>query len=142
MEIGRNAMSIDYVQYDSEVDALRIATNSGGATSSSLWYNSDIVVDLATEDGQDIVGLGVLCASVYLPLGKKGYDAETDTLLMGDSTSDPALITENGDFIGYWKMYKDVEVEEFDPVGVALKQASVHLAKVNAILGDSYERTL
>ena len=77
-------MSIDYVHYDSEVDALRIATNSGGATSSSLWYNSEIVVDLATEDGQDIVGLGVLCASVYLPLGKRGYDAESDTLLMGE----------------------------------------------------------
>lgn len=83
MKTGRDAVSIDYVHYDSEADALRVATNVSGATSASLLYNGDIVVDLATEDGHDIVGLGVLCASLYLPLGKKGYDTETDTLLMG-----------------------------------------------------------
>ena len=131
-------MSIDYVHYDDEVDALRITTdafrviaNSGG-TSSSLLYNDDVVVDLATEDGHDIVGLGVLCASLYLPLGKKGYDARTDTLLMGDSTSDPALITENGDFIGYWKADQDDLDGYLDPIGVAVKRASVHLAEVMA----------
>ena len=125
-------MSIDYVHYDGEVDALRVTTDVGGATSASLSYNSDIVVDLATEDGYDIVGLGVLCASLYLPLGKKGYDAETDTLLMGDSTSDPALITENDDFIGYWKVFEG-DLNGFrDPVGVAVKNASAHLAEVMA----------
>ena len=125
-------MSIDYVHYDSEVDALRVTTDVGGATSAALLYNSDIVVDLATEDGYDIVGLGVLCASLYLPLGKKGYDAETDTLLMGDSTSDPALITENDDFIGYWKVFEGDPDGFRDPVGVAVKNASVHLAEVMA----------
>lgn len=125
-------MSIDYVHYDSEVDALRVTTNVGGVTSASLLYNSDIVVDLATEDGHDIVGLGVLCASIYLPLGKKGYDAETDMLLMGDSTSDPALITENDDFIGYWRVDEHYPDGFLDPIGVAVKQASVYLADVVA----------
>ena len=125
-------MSINYVHYDSEVDALRIATDRDGATSSSLWYNSDIVVDLATEDGQDIVGLGVLCASMYFPLGKKGYDAETDTLLMGDSTPAPALITENDDFIGYWQVDED-DPDRFQyPIGVAVRHASVHLTEAIA----------
>ena len=125
-------MSIDYVHYDSEIDALRVATDRDGDTSDSLWHNGDIVVDLATEEGLDIVGLGVLCASSYLPLGKKGYDADTDTLLMGYSTPDPALITENGDFIGYW------QVDEADPdgfrypIGVVVKRASVHLAEAIA----------
>ena len=125
-------MSIDYVRYDNEIDALRVATDRVGATSSSLWHNSDIVVDLVTEDGHDIVGLGVMCASLYLPLGKKGYDADTDTLLMGDSTSDPALITENGDFIGYWKVFEGDPDGFRAPVGVAIKNASVHLAEVVA----------
>ena len=125
-------MSIDYVHYDSEVDALRVTTDVGGATSASLLYNSDIVVDLASEDGYEIVGLGILCASLYLPLGKKGYDAETDTLLMGDSTSDAALITENDDFIGYWEVFEGDSDEFRDPVGVAVKNASVHLAEVMA----------
>ena len=125
-------MSIDYVHYDSEVDALRITTDSGGATSSSLWYNSDIVVDLATEDGHDIVGLGVLCASLYLPLGKRGYDANTDILLFGRTTCNPSLITENGDIIGYWQLGDDDPDGFRDPIGVAIKNASVHLAEAVA----------
>lgn len=125
-------MSIDYVHYDSEVDGLRIATDSGGAASASLLYNGDIVVDLATEDGHDIVGIGALCASLYLPLGKKGYDAETDTLLMGNSTSDAALVTENGDFIGYWQADENDPDGFYDPIAVAVKHASVHLADVIA----------
>ena len=132
-------MGISYVYYDDEVDALRITTDAfriaadkDEGTSPPLWYNDDIVVDLATEDGHDIVGLGVLCASLYLPLGRKGYDAETDTLLMGDSTSDPVLITENDDFIGYWKVDEDYPDGFLDPIGVAVKRASVHLADVMA----------
>ena len=132
-------MGISYVYYDDEVDALRITTDAfriaadkDEGTSPPLWYNDDIVVDLATEDGHDIVGLGILCASLYLPLGKKGYDAETDTLLMGDSTSDPALITENGDFIGYWKVDEDYSDGFLYPIGVVVKRASVHLTDVMA----------
>ena len=125
-------MSIDYIHYDSEVDALRVATDRYGVTSASLLYNSDFVIDLATEDGHDIVGLGVLCASLYLPLDKKGYDADTDTLLMGGSTSDPALITENRDFIGY-RQVDEAETDGFRyPIGVAIKRAGVHLAEALA----------
>ena len=120
--------------YDPEVDGLRVTTNVGGATSASLLYNSDIVVDLVTQDGHDIIGLGVLCASLYLPLGKKGYDAKSDTLLMGDSTSDQALITENWDFIGYWKVFEGDPDGFRDPVGVAIKNASVHLAELDTAL--------
>ena len=125
-------MSIDYVHYDNEIDALRVATDRYGVSSASLLYNSDIVVDLATEDGHDIVGLGVLCASLYLPLGKKGYDADTDMLLMGDSTSAPALITENRDFIGYWQVDEAAPDGFRYPIGVAIKRASVHLAEAIA----------
>lgn len=121
------------VRYDQEVDALRITTGTPEAISESLWdtEHHDIVVDLAAEDSCDIVGLDVMWASVYLPLGKKGYDPESDTLLMGRTTSEPGLITKNGDIIGYWQMDADNPHGMPNPIGVAIKRASVHLAKVS-----------
>ena len=130
MKTGRNALSIDYVHYDSDVDALRISTDSDGATSSSLLNNSDIVIDLASEDGLDVVGLGVLCASAYLPLGKKGYNAENDTLLLGEMTDEPEMVAENGDLIAYWQIDEDDRDGWHNPIGVAIKHASAHLAEV------------
>ncbi len=120
------------VRYDPEVDALRVTTETPEVVCESLWdpeYH-DVVVDLATEDGLDIVGLDVMWASTYLPLGKRGYDAETDTLLMGRATTEPELISENGDIIGYWEMDEDEPDECLNPIGVAIKRASVHLGKV------------
>ena len=121
------------VRYDPEVDALRITTDTLGVVSSSLWdpeYDS-VVVDFATEDGCEIVGLDVMWASTYLPLGKKGYDPGADTLLMGRSTCDPELITENGDLIGYWRVDEYDPSGFRDPIGVVIRRASVHLAKVS-----------
>lgn len=121
------------VRYDPEVDALRITTDTPGVVSASLWdpeYDS-VAVDLATDDGCEIVGLDVIWASTYLPLGKNGYDADTDTLTMGKTTTDPELITENGDLIGYWHADRHEPGGYRDPIGVAIKRASVHLAKVS-----------
>ena len=124
------------VRYDQEVDALRITTGTPDAISESLWdtEHHDIVIDLAAEDSCDIVGLDIMWASVYLPLGKKGYDPESDTLLMGRATSEPERITKNGDIIGYWQVDDDSPDGSPNPIGVAIKRASVHLAKVSANL--------
>jgi uncharacterized protein YuzE len=121
------------VRYDQEVDALRITTGTPEAISESLWdtEHHDIVVDLAAEDSCDIVGLDVMWASAYLPLGKKGYDPESDTLLMGRATSEPDLITTNGDIVGYWQVDDDNPGGIPNPIGVAIKRASVHLAKAS-----------
>ena len=125
-------MKVSYYHID---DLLYIDTGTPDVVSASLLDAPGIVVHLATEDGYDIVGFTVMGASAYLPLGNGGYDAETDTLLMGKSTTDPKYITENGDIIGYWQL------DEYDPsdgyqhpIGVALRHASVHLAKVSAEL--------
>ena len=121
------------VRYDHEVDTLRITTGTPEAISESLWdtEHHDIVVDLAAEDSCDIVGLDIMWASVYLPLGKKGYDPESDTLLMGRESSEPELITKNGDIVGYWQMDGDNPDGVPNPIGVAIKRASVHLAKAS-----------
>ena len=116
--------------YDADADVLSLTTGIQPATSASLLDDPDIVVDLAESDGHDIVGLAVMWASAYLPL-KKGYDPETDTLLLGTKNAPPDLITEHGDFIGYWHVDEDEPDSFMDPVGVLIRNASKHLAQVN-----------
>ncbi len=115
--------------YDSEADVLSLSTDVRPATSASLLDDPDIVVDLAESDGHDIVGLMVMWASAYLPL-KKGYDPKGDTLLLGTKTDSPDLITENSDFVGYWRAYEGEPDGFMDPVGVLIRDASKHLAPV------------
>ena len=107
-------------------------TNILGVVSSPLSAPKydNIVLDLATEDGCDIVGLDILGASAFIPLGKRGYDAKTDVLLLGRATSNPEMTIENNDFIGYWEIDKFSSDDFWVPIGVAIKRASVHLAKV------------
>ena len=49
------------------------------------------------------------------------------------------MITENGDFVGYWQPYEDEPDAFMDPVGVLLRNASKHLAAVSEPSG--YRRT-
>ena len=114
--------------YDAEADVLSLTTDIEPATSASLLDDPDIVVDLAEADGHDIVGLAVMWASAYLPL-KKGYDSETDTLLLGKKNAPHGLITEHGDFTGYWQVDEDEPDSFMDPVGVLIRNASKHLAQ-------------
>ena len=120
-----------FVNYDPEFDIIDFSVR-GRADSSSLLYDDDVVANLGAEDGRDVVGVLLLCASSYLPLGKRGYDAKTDTLTMGVTTDDPKLISECGEFVGYWDAESAEEGELQIPIGVALKRASVHLAEVSA----------
>ena len=115
--------------YDVDADVLSLTTGVPPATSASLLDGPDIVVDLAEPDGHDIVGLVVMWASAYLPL-KKGYDPETDTLLLGIKNDSPSLITENDDFVGYWQADEDEPDGFMDPVGIMIRNASKHLAPV------------
>ena len=122
------------VRYDQEVDILSVMMDTPEAICASLLDGPDIAVSLATEDGHDIVGLEVLGASAFIPLGKLGYDAETDILTMGRTTHDPELITKNGDIIGYWQVDEEDPDGFRDPIGVAIKRVSVHLETVSAEL--------
>ena len=119
------------VTYDKKVDVLRVTSDQVGKTSAGLLRGPDAAVDLATEDGYDVVGLEVIGASALFPHGR-GYDAKTDTLTIGETSADPQLTTENGDFVGYWEAADPGEIR--DPIGVALRHASRHLA---ALVGQS-----
>ena len=120
------------VIYDQAVDVLRIIGGQPVADTASLLRGPDVAVDLATYDGHDVIGFTVIGASAYLPLGL-GYDAQSDTLTIGETTDDPALITENGDFIGYWQVGANEPNGFRDPIGVALRQASRYLESVIAL---------
>ena len=119
------------VHYDDDADVLHITTEKRVATAASLLDDPNVAVELATEDGHDIVGLIVMWASSYV---RSEHDAETDTLLIGETAHDPELITENGDLVAYWQVDEEDPDGYRDPIGVAVRRASVHLAAVSAEL--------
>lgn len=120
------------VNYDAEFGILDIIAETPEVTAASLLDDPDVVVGLATEDGYDIASITIMGVPAYLPLGKMGYDTETDTLLLGRMTDDQELFTENGDLSAYWQVDEDDPDGFRHPIGVAVKNASVHLAEVMA----------
>ena len=117
------------ITYDAEEDIIRVWSGKKVACASSLQSDFGTAVYMGDPDGHDVMGFEILGATAYLPLGP-GYDANSDTLVIGETTDDPDLVTENGDFIGYWEMVV-LERDEFRaPIGVALRRASVHLSTV------------
>ena len=119
------------VHYDDDADVLHITTEKRSADAASLLDDPNVVVKLATLDGHDIVGLIVMWASSYV---HSGHDTESDTLLIGKTACSSDLITENGDLVVYWQVDEEDPDGYRDPIGVAIRRASVHLAKVSAEL--------
>ena len=117
------------VIYDEEDDVLRMVIRHSAVGTEPFVRGPDAALDVAV--GHDVVGLIVIGASVYLPLGL-GYDAELDILTIGEMAYDPALITENSDFVGYWEVDEAEPERVLNAIGVAIRRASVHLAKVLA----------
>ena len=120
------------VSYDQQANVLRVTTDTPAVTAASLLDDPGVAVELATEDGQEIVGLIVMGASAYIPFGK-AYNAESDTLLIGRTTGDPKLTTENGDIVGYWEVDNDDPGGFRDPIGIAIRQASKHFAVISGL---------
>lgn len=119
--------------YDIEGNVLRVWSGEPIRDTASLLRGPDAAVHLGTQEGHDVVGFLVIGASSYLRFSS-GYDADSDTLTIGETTDDPELVSENGDLVGYW----EVDVQEpdgfRDPVGVAIRRASEHLAPAIAAL--------
>ncbi|MCY3637943.1 MAG: DUF2283 domain-containing protein [Chloroflexi bacterium] len=117
-----------------QADILYFSTGTPDVGGSDILTAPGVVVFVGAEDGHDIVGIEIIGASAYLPLGKKGYDAKTDTLMLGEKCAKPDLITQNDDFVAYWRVDKEFpDVGFLEPVGVAIKNASAHIANMKIL---------
>ena len=67
---------------------------------------------------------------------ERGYDADTDTLTLGDKPDADAdyRVVDNGDFVSYRQWFDDGS--EWDIVAVDLRQASKYLAPALAALSQ------
>lgn len=115
------------VTYEEQDDILDLSTGVHTVDGSSIEEDVGVILHFGTDRGCDIVAVTVMGASYWF---RKGYDETSDTWLLGDITSDPSLITKDGDFIGYWKPDEFDPGELPDPIGVEIKHASKHLASV------------
>lgn len=116
-----------------QVDILYFSTGMPDVGGFDILTSPGVIVFIGTEDGHDIVGVEIIGGSAYLPLGKKGYDAKTDTLMLGEKGVKPDLITKNDDFVAYWQVDEEFPDEGFlTPIGVEIRHVSVHLAEVLA----------
>ena len=135
------------VSYDQESDILFLYTDEPCSDGSSLVDPalSGIVVKIKTDGGYDVAGLIVMGAAACLSphFARKGtgqpvplvkppistYDPATDTLTLGFTTADPALITQDNDYlIAYWQPDPEDAADFADPIGVSLLNAAKHLA--------------
>ena len=118
-------------KYYAEEDALILIETPGGRTGAALRDDWTVIVTLADHDSELITKLTVLHVTDFLPLeAERGYDADTDTLTLGDKPDADYRVVENGDFAGYWQECDGGRY--WDIVAVDLRQASVHLAPVIA----------
>ena len=126
------------VTYEEQDDILDLSTGVHTVDGSSIEEDVGVVLHFGTDRGCDIVAVSIMGASYWF---RKGYDETSDTWLLGDTTSDPSLITKDGDFVGYWKPDEFDPDELPDPIGVEIKHASKHLASVRHHLEKPVQAT-
>ena len=134
------------VSYDQDVDILCVSTGQRSRDGTTLDDPAGISVaaQIGTDNGYDIVGFIVQGAAGelwpwFVPIHwdppaivrarqLSGYDLATDTLTFGFTTDDPAMITQDNDYlVGYWQ--PDPEDADYFPlIGVSLLNAAQHLA--------------
>lgn len=121
------------VKYYAEDDALIIIVNQRGLSGGTLRDDFRVILDFADESNEDVTRIDILGVSRFLPLSaERGYNADTDTLTLGDKPDAEYRVVDNGDFISYRQWFDDGS--EWDVVAVDLRQASVHLAQAIAAL--------
>ncbi len=125
------------VKYYSEDDALIIIADPHGRSGGTLRDDFRVILDFADAGIEDVTRIDILDLSRFLPLSAgRGYDADTDTLTLGDKPDEDAdyRVVDNGDFVSYRQWFDDGS--GWDIVAVDLRQASKHLAPALASLAQ------
>ena len=125
------------VRYYAEDDALIIIANPLGRSGGTLRDDFGVILDFMDEGSEDVTRIDILNVSWFLPLSaERGYDADTDTLTLGDKPDADAdyRVVNNGDFVSYRQWFDDGS--QWDVVALDLRQASKYLAPAIAALSQ------
>ena len=117
------------VKYYAEDDVLLLTASRGGCSGGALRDDFSVIFTFEGRGSENIARVRVLNVSDFLPLdAERGYDADTDTLTLGDKPDADAdyRVVDNGDFVSYRQWFDDGS--EWDIVAVDLRQASKYLA--------------
>ncbi len=119
------------VEYYAETDSVVIATGIRGRSGSDLRNDGNVILTYAGEGKKTITKVEVFDISLdYLPLApERGYDAETDTLTLGEKPVGDYLVVESGEFVGY--LQRDPGRDWYEMLAVDIRNASKHLKRVN-----------
>lgn len=115
--------------YDPEIDAIGLHCDQPTCGGYEVAENWSIILHVPEDASRCAAALEVIGISAWLPLGKRGYCAETDTLTIGHGTETATVIAENGDLIAYWRP-DQYDASYLMPIAVDLRNASKHLAPV------------
>ena len=121
------------VKYYAEDDVLIMTAYRGGCSGGTLRDDFGVIFVFEGEGSENIARVRVLNVSDFLPLdADQGYDADTDTLTLGDKPEADYRVVDSGDFVSYRQWFDDGS--GWDIVAVDLRQASKHLAPALAAL--------
>ena len=124
------------VHYDPECDAIGADYEQPHRATYELTTVGMVMIDLPDEDSYEAVGLEVFAISAWLPLGKRGYCVETDTLTIGHGVETATVVAENGDLVAYWAP-DEYDPDDLSPIAVDLRNASKHLGPVMAAMSQT-----
>ena len=125
------------VKYYPEDDALIMIASPGGRSGGALRDDFGVILTFEDVGIENVVRVDVLNVSWFLPLrSERGYDADTDTLTLGDKPDADAdyRVVDNGDFVSYRQWFDDGS--GWDIVAVDMRQASKYLAPALAALAQ------
>ena len=115
------------VKHFAESDGIMLIASDQYGNGGTLRDDFGVIISYADEDGEDVTQVDILQVSRFLPLcPERGYDAETDTLTLGEKPEADYRIVDSGDFVSYRQWFDDGS--EWDLVALSLRQASRHLA--------------
>ena len=121
------------VKYYPEEDVVLIIKSHGGRSGGTLRDDFGVIFTFEDVGNENITRVDIHDVSYCLPLeAERGYDADTDTLTLGDKPTADYRVVDNGDFVSYRQWFDDGS--EWDVVALDLRQASAHLAPVIAAL--------
>ena len=115
--------------YDPDIDAISWRYDQPSCGGYEVAQNWSIILHVPDDKSHRAVELEVIGISAWLPLGKRGYCEETDTLTIGRGVETATVVAESGDLVAYWAA-DEYDPADLVPIAVDLRNASKHLAPV------------